>query len=239
MTFLLAALALGLFGSLHCVGMCGPLALALPGTSANRLHFYAGRLLYNLGRITTYALLGAVFGLFGAAARIAGLQQALSVATGTVILLWLLLPKRLKQGIRNQAGTTGGMMRLKALFAPLFRSHRYAAQYGIGLLNGLLPCGFVYVGLAGAVAQPGVSASAMFMALFGAGTLPAMLLVSVAPGFISPAFRIHIRRLLPVGTVLLALLLIVRGLSLGIPYLSPGLPAAPVAATAAAACHQH
>ncbi|HZS03527.1 MAG TPA: sulfite exporter TauE/SafE family protein [Blastocatellia bacterium] len=234
-----AALALGLFGSLHCVGMCGPLALALPRAGNARGHFHAGRVLYNLGRVTTYALLGAAFGLAGSAARLAGVQQALSIGTGVVILLWLVLPKQLTRRVAASRAAAGGIANLKSWFSPLMRSHRFAAQFGMGALNGLLPCGFVYVGLAGALAQSSVTASAAFMALFGLGTLPAMLAVSLAPGFFSPDSRASIRRLLPLGTGLVAVLLIVRGLSLGIPYLSPELPSTPLAQSSAPACHRH
>ncbi|MFN7948054.1 MAG: sulfite exporter TauE/SafE family protein [Blastocatellia bacterium] len=239
MTALLAALALGLFGSLHCVGMCGPLALALPRGSDARRHLIVGRLLYNLGRVMTYALLGLLFGLLGSAARIAGIQQALSIATGTSILLWLLLPKRITQRAAAISGATGGIATLKGWFAPLFRRRGYTAQFLIGALNGLLPCGFVYIGLAGALAQPGIIQSAAFMALFGAGTFPAMFAVSLAPGFLSPNARLSIRRLLPVGTAIVAVLLIMRGLSLGIPYVSPKLTSSPAAQNTAPACHHH
>ncbi len=237
MTALLAALALGLFGSLHCVGMCGPLALALPRGSGARRHLIVGRLLYNLGRVMTYALLGLLFGLLGSAARIAGLQQALSIATGTSILLWLLLPKRLTQRAATVSGAAVGLAALKGWLAPLFRRRGYTAQFLIGVLNGLLPCGFVYIGLAGALAQPGVLQSAAFMALFGAGTFPAMFAVSLVPGLLSPHARLSIRRLLPVGTAIVAVLLIMRGLSLGIPYVSPKLTSSPAAQSTASACH--
>jgi hypothetical protein len=239
MTGLVAAFALGLFGSLHCVGMCGPLALALPRGSVAHRRLIAGRVLYNLGRVTTYTLLGVLFGLLGSAARIAGIQQALSIATGTIILLWLLTPKRITQRAATLSGATGGIAVLKSWFTPLFRQRSLSAQYLTGVLNGLLPCGFVYIGLAGALAQSGLLQSAAFMALFGAGTFPALLAVSLVPGLLSPNARFSIRRLLPVGTAIIAVLLIVRGLSLGIPYLSPKLTAAPSAREAAPACHLH
>lgn len=234
-----AAFVLGLFGSMHCVGMCGPLALALPRVTNGRSRFYTGRVLYNVGRVTTYAMLGAVFGLAGSAARVAGWQQGLSITTGVLMLLWLVLPKHITRRAAATGWMAGGLAGLKRWLTPLFRSNQLTAQFGIGLLNGLLPCGFLYLGLAGAMAQPSVSDSSAFMALFGFGTFPAMLTVSLAPGFLSPGLRVSIRHLLPVGTALIAALLIVRGLALGIPYLSPRLPASPNVRIDTPACHSH
>jgi uncharacterized protein len=236
MAGLFAAFALGLFGSLHCVGMCGPLALALPRGAGARGRFVAGRALYQLGRVTTYTLLGAAFGLVGGAARLAGAQQALSVGLGAALLLYLLLPKRVTERVASRGIAAGALARLKSAIAPLIRSHRYAAQFGVGLLNGLLPCGMVYVALAGALAAPTVAESAAFMTLFGLGTLPAMMAVSLAPGFVSAGARASLRHLTPAVTAVVAVLLIVRGLALGVPYLSPHPPASPTR-PAAPSCH--
>lgn len=239
---LVAAVTLGFFGSLHCLGMCGPLALALlpTGSSAPSLGRIAvASSFYNLGRVATYALLGLAFGLLGSAARLAGAQQFLSIATGVVILLWLVLPKAYTQRFSTTRRAGAAIAKMKWTLSRLLRSHRFAAPFGVGLLNGLLPCGFVYLALAGALAQSSLVGSMLFMALFGAGTLPAMLALALPNGFLSPSFRFSIRRLLPVGTTVVALLLIVRGLALGVPYLSPKLSASPTTQAAASACHQH
>ena len=219
-----AALTLGFFGSLHCIGMCGPLALALlptNGSQASLARIATGSLLYNLGRVTTYALLGLLFGLLGSAARLAGLQQFLSIATGVVILLWLVLPKHLTRRIEAKHHVAAALARVKFWLHRLLRSHRFAAQFGVGLLNGLLPCGFVYLALAGALAQPNIAGSMIFMTLFGLSTTPAMLAIMLPNGLLSPSFRFLLRSLLPIGTALVAVLLIVRGMALGVPYLSP------------------
>lgn len=239
---LVAAVTLGFFGSLHCLGMCGPLALALlpTGSSAPSLGRIAvASSFYNLGRVATYALLGLAFGLLGSAARLAGAQQFLSIATGVVILLWLVLPKAYTQRFSTTRRAGAAIAKMKWTLSRLLRSHRFAAPFGVGLLNGLLPCGFVYLALAGALAQSSLVGSMLFMALFGAGTLPAMLALALPNGFLSPSFRFSIRRLLPVGTTVVALLLIVRGLALGVPYLSPKLAASPTTQAAAPACHHH
>lgn len=243
---LVAALTLGFFGSLHCIGMCGPLALALlptklptKGGQSGWARLALGSLLYNFGRVMTYSMLGLLFGLLGGAARLAGMQQFLSIATGVVILLWLVLPKYLTQRREASHRAAAVLARLKLSLNRLLRSHRFAAPFGVGLLNGLLPCGFVYLALAGALAQPSITRSILFMALFGLGTMPAMLAIMLPKGWLSPARRGSLRRVMPVGTGIVAVLLIVRGLALGVPYLSPQLASSPAAQTAAPACHQH
>lgn len=229
-----AAFIFGLLGSLHCIGMCGPLALAIPGNNG-----WPGRLLYNLGRVTSYTLLGLIFGLAGGAARLAGMQQGLSIAAGTSILFWLLLPKNLKARLREQQNFALIHLKLRRGLSHLLKSNQPATQWGIGILNGLLPCGFVYLALAGALAQPSIAQSAFFMTLFGLGTFPAMLVISYAPYLLAPKTRISIRRALPIGTAIIAVLLILRGLSLGIPYVSPKLALTPAAQESMPACHQH
>lgn len=221
---LLAALAIGFVGSLHCVGMCGAIALSLP-VSPQRSRFLWGRLLYNLGRISTYTILGIVFGMVGSVARIAGAQEYLSIGVGIGILFWLLLPKRQTAKLIALPGVARGVSILKKSLAPLFHSHALLAQYGVGLLNGFLPCGFVYMGLAGALVQHSTAESALFMMLFGAGTLPAMLLLSLAPALMRAQSIASLRRFIPVGAAVVATLFILRGMALGIPYLSPVLPA--------------
>lgn len=237
---LFAALTLGFFGSLHCIGMCGPLALALMptnGTRASMARMLRGSLLYNGGRVMTYALLGLMFGLLGSAARVAGWQQALSIITGIVILMWLVLPKRLTQRTEAKHHVAAGIAHLKLGLNRLLRSHRWAAQFGVGALNGLLPCGFVYLALAGALAQPSLVRSVLFMALFGLGTAPALVMLALPNGWLSPSLRFSLRRMLPIGTAVVAVLLIVRGLALGVPYVSPKLATTPASHSSATSCH--
>ncbi len=239
---LLAALTLGFFGSLHCIGMCGPLALALlptKGAPSGWARLASGSLLYNGGRVLTYSLLGLLFGLFGSAARVAGFQQWLSLTTGVVILLWLVLPQQLTPRKALHLRAAAVLTRLKQSLNRLLRSHRYAAPFGVGMLNGLLPCGFVYLALAGALAQPSVARSMLFMTLFGFGTMPAMLAIILPNGLLTPARRASLRRVMPVGTAVVAVLLIVRGLALGVPYLSPMLASSPDPSTTVPACHAH
>lgn len=218
-TPLLTALALGFFGSLHCVGMCGPIVLALPGKSAAFSRFMGLRLVYNAGRVLTYAWLGLLLGLFGRQIQLSGWQSQLSIASGILILLFTFLPflsarfKRVFQPGRLVTRFLGDI-----LYKPT-----YPGQFVTGLLNGLLPCGLVYLALAGALLVSDPLVSSAFMATFGLGTLPAMLAVALLGRQLLGKFRPVFSKISPVIAVIMATLFILRGLSLGIPYISPQL----------------
>ncbi|MFN0122177.1 MAG: sulfite exporter TauE/SafE family protein [Blastocatellia bacterium] len=214
-----AAFFLGLLGSLHCVGMCGPLALALTPRGATGRRMHTGRLLYHLGRTLTYALLGAVMGLAGGLAGMRGWQQGFSVTAGLLILLWLVLPRAYKERVTRRNTRLFG--KLQQPMRDLLRAPGYSAQLLTGVLNGLLPCGFVTLALAGAMTQPGAIRGALFMSLFGLGTVPAMLLLTVAPGWMPSRWRLSLGRLLPAGALLVAILLIIRGFPMHMPATPP------------------
>jgi len=230
MLFAWTAITLGFVGSFHCIGMCGPIALALPGNAAVRWRFVLGRIVYNLGRIMTYALLGVLFGSLGSAVRLAGLQEGLSIFAGVVILFTAVIP--FKKGFTF--GIPSAVSKVKSAMSILFKKRNFAGLFLIGALNGLLPCGFVYMGIAGALTAGSVGESSFFMVLFGLGTFPAMLAISLGSAFAKPAARNYARRLYPIGAVLIAVLFILRGLSLDIPYISPNLMSAP---SQKASCH--
>jgi uncharacterized protein len=211
----------GLVGSLHCVGMCGPIALALPVFGNNRIKIIWGRLLYNLGRVITYAFLGALFGLFGSRLILFGIQQNLSIVIGTLIFLYVVTPRKIKTKISG----TGFYLRivtfLKTHYSKLISRRTNKSLFTIGLLNGILPCGFVYVGIAGATSTGNWISGAGYMALFGLGTTPIMFATAMLGKVINFDLRKRINKLIPVFALLLALLFILRGLNLGIPYVSP------------------
>jgi len=216
-------LAFGFLGSLHCVGMCGPIALALPLGYASRGTLLISRILYNLGRIITYGLLGIVAGLLGKTIAMAGFQQTLSIVLGVGIAIVVLTPARLVQRIAPP-GITGRLFgKLKSTWGRLFKSKSTFALLIIGILNGFLPCGFVYMAMAAAAATGSVQMSVGYMLLFGFGTFPIMLITSLSGKILGARIRRSFQRLIPAGALVLAVLLILRGLSLGIPYISPDL----------------
>ncbi len=221
MTILLGALVLGFIGSFHCVAMCGPIALALPLNRSSLGTQVGGILAYNGGRVVTYSLLGSLFGIIGASFILAGYQQILSIALGAVILISVVLPEHLTSRFRITSGLFSFLGAKKYQVGKLFGRKGLPALFLIGLLNGLLPCGFVYAGIAGAVLVGGSMQGALFMTLFGLGTIPAMAIISLTGNKISVGFRNKLQRVLPFLVIIMALFLILRGMNLGIPYLSP------------------
>jgi len=219
------AFLLGVLGSAHCIGMCGPLALAVPSPK----HSFAARLgsalAMNGGRIITYALIGAGFGLFGRGLQLAGLQQVVSITLGVVIILGLLMPRVFHSiGVGRVAGSF--VMRAQGLMAKQLRRTSPEGLFFTGMLNGLLPCGMVYLAAAGALAQDGWLQGALFMAVFGMGTWPALVGLKLSGSYAGSGLRSVLRKAAPYAYAIMGVLFILRGLDLGIPYISPDLPEA-------------
>jgi sulfite exporter TauE/SafE len=222
LTFL-AALSLGFLGSFHCVGMCGPIALALPLDRSSAWKAAVGSVSYNMGRITTYASLGFLFGIVGKSFVISGGQRSLTITIGLLLLLTVLLPEQVLARIRLTNHIYPFILRQKAMIGKMFNRKGLSSLFFIGVLNGLLPCGFVYLGLATAIASGNAFTGAGFMAGFGAGTIPAMLTLSLARNSLPPSLRSRIRQATPIFIGIVSILFILRGLNLGIPYISPEL----------------
>lgn len=211
--FLYSALIIGFVGSLHCVGMCGPIALSLPLHGRAGWGFVIGRLFYHSGRVVTYSLLGLAAGLVGHTIAMAGFQRHLSIASGALILLAVAVPFVARYLERLSASSAKWTSFIRAGFRSLFASQAPARLFAIGLVNGLLPCGMVYLALAGAVANGSMASSVAYMLLFGLGTVPAMFVMTVAGSFFGFRFQKAVRRITPAIALALGILLIVRGLS--------------------------
>ncbi len=231
-----SALSLGFIGSLHCVCMCGPIAVALPKQAKNKFTFIVNRLIYNVGRVLTYVLLGSVCGVVGGIIAMAGFQQVMSIAAGIAIIAALCVPK-LTRLLNTDASILKFVNRVGDTWRRLFNSPRALSFLGIGVLNGFLPCGLLYVALVAAATSAGAVQGAEYMLLFGLGTFPAMLLISVMGGLLPLWLRRTASRAIPAGAMLLAVLLVLRGLSLGIPYISPNLNASKPAGASPTAVH--
>lgn len=221
MIALITAFSVGLLGSFHCIGMCGAIAFSLPLQEQNWYSKLWGGLIYNLGRISTYGVLGFLLGLLGKGFSLAGFQQGLSIFLGILILIVILFPKYIQLQKNKSSLLAQLQLWVRQKMGLLFNNNSGKALYGIGLLNGLLPCGLVYAGLAGAIGTGQGSTGALYMMFFGLGTLPIMILASQFRGFISIKIRNRMRQVVPFFMVLMAVLFIIRGLNLGIPYLSP------------------
>ncbi len=221
MAIWISAIVLGLMGSFHCVGMCGPIVLALPlhgNTIGQKIY---GGLLYNLGRTVTYTLMGAIFGLLGQGLRLVGFQQVVSVLMGSAMVISVLFPSIFRNQYNLSSSTYKPIARLKKTLAGLFSVRSFQSLLFIGLLNGLLPCGLVYISIAGAIATGGITNGMIYMFLFGLGTLPMLLALGVAGNLVSTRIRNRINKLIPIMVIIVGLFFILRGLNLNIKYLSP------------------
>lgn len=208
---------LGLVGSLHCAGMCGPLALALPVAGKTRSDFVLGRLLYNFGRVLTYCIIGAVFGLVGQSFALAGFQKWVSLVAGVAILVGLIASTRIGLGLP----ITKSVMWLKSSVGKLLQQRTFGSLLLLGTLNGLLPCGLVYVAATAAAATGSFQMGILSMATFGLGTLPMMLGLGLAGRRLQGLFNFRLQKLVPASLAVLGILLVLRGMELGIPYISP------------------
>jgi uncharacterized protein len=213
------AFALGLLGSLHCAAMCGPLLLALPVAAGGAGRFIAGRVIYQLGRVLTYALLGVFAGLVGKSIFLAGFQRWLSLALGVAVLVGFFISKK----VAVSAPVVRLVLGLKNLMGAQLQRRDFSSLALLGMLNGLLPCGLVYAALANAATAKNISVVVAQMTVFGLGTLPMMLAIGLSGRMFPLTWRMKLRAAIPVGVCLLAALLILRGLALGIPYVSPAL----------------
>lgn len=221
---------IGILGSFHCVGMCGPIVMALPEQKNN---FIQSRILYNIGRTVSYTLLGLLVGLFGQGLQFAGWQQGLSIATGIFIILSIFI----NRGHINIPSIAKAVSFLKRNLGSALKANRKARFLIIGTLNGLLPCGFVYLALAGAINAQIYWQSGLYMALFGLGTIPLMMVFSVSGNALPVSWRIKLNKVAPYMAGCLAILFILRGLNLGIPYVSPKLVDNNVTVIEISECH--
>jgi sulfite exporter TauE/SafE len=222
----IAGFTLGAAGSLHCVGMCGPLSLALPVHHFSKVGKFFALLFYQSGRIITYSLIGLLFGLTGRRLYVAGYQQWFSISMGIIIVFFASLFFIQRINIRLHF-LNRFYQSVQNIIISILKSRTSTLSFLLlGMANGLLPCGMVYVALASALTFATVSDSMAFMTMFGAGTLPAMMLVGYAGTIIKPELRSGFRKLTPVFISLMGVLLILRGLNLGIPFISPVMPQA-------------
>jgi sulfite exporter TauE/SafE len=217
------AFVIGFLGSFHCIGMCGPIAAALPGGFQSKYMLVLSRLLYNGGRTITYALLGILSGAVGQSAAMIGWQQSLSILLGSIIVLSVAASYLARR--RGVGGRYLGAIksRLKRLWAWALERRGLSSLFVVGLLNGFLPCGLVYVAMAAAASTGNIVSSMTYMIMFGLGVTPVMLAVSLFGQFLPVRVKHTMVRLIPVAGLLVGGLLILRGMSLGIPYVSPNI----------------
>lgn len=218
--WLIYAFIIGFAGSFHCIGMCGAIALSLPVQHLNATQKRAGILLYNLGRVTTYSIIGIIFGLLGRAIFLGGLQQALSIFAGALILFFVLLNYTSSKSWQPKFITKFQIFVQEFLSKAIIKKNTLST-FTIGFFNGWLPCGMVYFALAAALSTGNILQSVLFMVFFGLGTMPLMILVSYFGLFINVSLRNSIKKVMPVFMFSIGVLFVLRGLNLNIPYISP------------------
>ena len=218
---LYTALLFGLISSFHCIGMCGPIALMLPLDRNNQTKMVTQIITYHLGRLFAYAAIGFIFGMLGKGFLLAGFQQKTSILLGIVIILIVVIPEKVLANFNFSKPIFKVISNVKSALGCQFKNKSYQSLFTIGLLNGFLPCGMVYVALFGAVAMQSPTLGILYMILFGLGTIPLMSSVVYLKNFITNSLRNKIQKAIPFIAVFIGILFILRGLGLGIPYISP------------------
>lgn len=218
---LYSALIFGLISSLHCIGMCGPIAMMLPVDRSNPTKKVIQIMLYHLGRLSAYASLGLIFGILGKGFYMAGIQQHLSIIVGILMIVIVLIPERVFMKYNFSKPVYKLISNVKTSLGNQFKRKSPDALFTIGLLNGFLPCGLVYAALFGAIAMQNVTLGVTYMLLYGLGTIPMMSTVVYISNFLSIPMRSKMQKIIPVVTVIIGTLFILRGLGLDIAYLSP------------------
>ena len=216
-----SAFILGLLGSFHCIGMCGPIAFMLPVDRSNTFKKFSQTLIYHFGRLLAYAMIGLVFGLVGKSLYLFGFQQQLSIVIGIVMIVIVLIPQNIFQRYNFSKPIYRVVNNLKSKMGQAFKKKTADTFLTIGFLNGFLPCGLVYMAVFGALASNSALKGSLYMILFGLGTVPMMTLAIYLGKFINSKVKQRIQKAIPIMVVIIGVLFILRGLGLGIPYISP------------------
>lgn len=232
---LLSALILGLMGSLHCVGMCGPIAFMLPVDRTNNYKKFGQIFIYHFGRLMAYGLIGLIFGLLGKGLSIFGIQQKLSIGIGIIMIVIVLIPYKTFNKYNLSKPIYKIISKVKNQLGKELKKKSPDTFLTIGFLNGFLPCGLVYMALFGSIAMGDALQGSLYMMLFGLGTLPLMTAAIYFSNLLKGGIRQKVQKAIPVFVVIIGALFILRGLGLGIPYVSP----APVTQLASSAIECH
>ncbi len=218
---LFSAFILGLLGSFHCIGMCGPIAFMLPVDRTNGYKKVSQIAIYHIGRLLAYSLIGLVFGIIGKSLYLFGFQQQLTIAIGVIMILAVIIPDRAFNKYNFSKPVFKVISKIKSALGSALKKKTADTFLTIGFLNGFLPCGLVYMALFGAIASGNALEGSFYMATFGFGTIPLMTTAIYFSHFLKGNARQKIQKAIPVFVVCIGLLFILRGMGLDIPYLSP------------------
>lgn len=218
---LYSALLLGLISSLHCMGMCGPIAMMLPVDRTNETKKTIQILLYHTGRLMAYGSLGIIFGLLGRGLYLAGMQQNVAIASGIIMITIIAVPEKKFAKYNFSKPIYKVISSVKSGLGAQFRRKSNKAIFITGLLNGFLPCALVYAALFGAIAMQNALLGGLYMVLYGIGTIPMMSAVVYVSNMLTSPLRNKLNSFIPYAVAIIGVFFIIRGLGLGIPYLSP------------------
>ncbi|WP_075340986.1 sulfite exporter TauE/SafE family protein [Tenacibaculum agarivorans] len=217
---LYTAFILGFLGSLHCLGMCGPIAFMLPLNRQNQVTQFFQLMSYHLGRLTTYTLIGVFFGLLGRGFELFTFQQHLSIFTGVLMISIIIFPKLFAKLPFSKA-IHQFLIKIKSELGKELQQKKKNTFFLIGFLNGFLPCGLLYMAILGAIATHNIFYGSLYMLLFGLGTIPLMSSIVYLGKFTHFTFYNYFRKIVPIAVIIIGVLFILRGLALDIPYISP------------------
>lgn len=217
-SFYLLIFIAGIAGSFHCIGMCGGFACALGRDPAGGVATITRHLLYNSGRLASYAFIGLLAGALGAAFighNAAGTlnlaQRLLAIVSGLLMIVMALQFFGWPAGLpRVLHGFSGGT--LASSLRSLLTTPGHSAALAFGVFNGFLPCPLVYAFAAQAAASGGASTGVLTMIVFGLGTFPAMLLMGGLGNLLRPAWRHRGVQAAGAFILLLGLITLARGL---------------------------
>lgn len=218
---ILTAIVFGLLGSFHCIGMCGPIAFMLPVDRTNQAKRLLQIALYHLGRVFTYGILGLLFGFLGKGFYFFGFQQYLSIIIGIIMILIIVLPSKIVNRFRITKPIYRLVSGVKNRLGKELKKKRTDTFFTIGFLNGFLPCGLVYMAIFASIATGNSISGSIYMMLFGLGTIPLMTTFVYLGNFTTGLVRKRIQQFIPLVVVVIGVLFILRGMGLGIPYVSP------------------
>ncbi|MFG6687389.1 sulfite exporter TauE/SafE family protein [Mariniflexile sp. HNIBRBA6329] len=230
-----SAFIFGILGSFHCVGMCGPIAFMLPVDRSHSFRKISQIATYHLGRLLAYSFIGMFFGLVGKSLYIFGMQQQLSIIIGVLMIVVVLLPTKTFNKYNFSKPLYSIISKVKSALGKALKKKTADTFLTIGFLNGFLPCGLVYMAVFASLTMQNAVQGSLYMALFGLGTMPLMTSAIYLGKFLKGKAKQRIQKVIPVFVALIGVLFILRGLSLGIPYISP----APVHETVSSAINCH
>lgn len=220
---LYSALIFGFISSLHCVGMCGPIALMIPVDKDNAVKKWLQISTYQIGRVTAYTSLGVIFGFLGAGFFLAGIQQQLSIVVGVLMILIAIIPEKKLAQYNFSKPIYKIISEVKTQLGLQFKKKSYKSLFLIGLFNGYLPCGMVYVALFGAMAMNNVFLGSLYMTLFGLGTIPLMMVLVNFLKTTQFSYYSKFQKIIPILIICIGILFVLRGFGLDIPYISPSI----------------